>query len=80
MIHSEKEILDWLLAHCEHDRVLYNALTNHQEEPLIRWIGGKWLVAATLARTGCAIFVRIVPHSVTGEPHHYYRIDEHADA
>lgn len=84
MIHSEKEVLDWLLAHCEHDRVLYNALTNHQEEPAITWIAerGRWDVVAIMPLTKRIIDIIIIPNTVTGEPNRYYysRVNEHADA
>jgi hypothetical protein len=80
MIHSEKEVLDWLLAHCEHDRVLYNALTNHQAEPMLFRLADWWLIRATRPRTNRSIDIRVVSNPVTGEPNHYYRATEHADA
>jgi hypothetical protein len=82
MIHSEKEVLDWLLDHCEHDRVLYNALTNHTYEPSIAWMKsmGRWSVLAVTPIKWNMLHVLVVPHSVTGEPHHYYRANEHADS
>ena len=81
MIHSEKEVLDWLLAHCEHDRVLYNALTNHQAEPSIYWNKSvsKWYVLATTHYTKTPMVIAVVPNYVTREPHSYYRVKEEQD-
>jgi hypothetical protein len=82
MVHSEKDVLDWLLAHCQHDRVLYNALTNHSAEPVIDWVKSEnlWFVRAVKPLSGHNIHICVVPHAVTREPYQYYRLGEDADA
>jgi len=86
MIHTNYQVLDWLREHCQHDRVLYNALNNHQHVPMVdydeevSWTKGSkvWRVMATCA-SGKMVLVIVIPHPVTREPHHYYRCEDLAN-
>lgn len=73
----EPDIIGWLMDHCQYDRVLLNALCNHRHRPVCRWNEGssEWAVVAH-SRSDRVYRIVIVPHAVTGEPDHFYRLSD----
>ena len=74
MNRTPQEILDWLLQHCDRDRVFYNALCNHKRKP-VAWhpLGAEhWLVDAE-SKTGKPYRVHVNVNPV-GEPVSWHRL------
>lgn len=74
MIYTDDMIIQWLIDHTPHDRVLRNALMNHRDPPLVMWnrVPGSWSVSA-LSTSGKLYGVDVIPHHITGEPHTFQR-------
>jgi len=77
MIHADYQVLDWLREHCQHDRVLHDALNNHSSGPRSRYdrAGNRWFITAT-SRGGKVYQVAVTLDPVTGDPHQFYRVGE----
>lgn len=72
MNRTPQEIIDWLIEHCDRDRVMRNALCNHDREPGATFYDGGWVVYATSCNGGkYAAFVYTNP---IGEPMSWHRL------
>jgi len=76
MIHSDTQLLEWLRAHTQRDRVIFNALCNLQSVEVTHYAiqPVRWAVDI-VSRRGVKYRVVIVMHPVTGEPERWYRVE-----
>ena len=86
MLHSrEQEILSWLLMRSRRqDRIVYNALNNHQCRPTVNLgtddQGRVMPVVTVTSRSGVEYRVGVYLHPVTGEPHNFGRLENGSTA
>lgn len=75
MNRTPQEIIDWLLQHCDRDRVMYNALCNHQHSPDVHYVADKqaWTVTGTSFQTG-RTYTAVVHTNPIGEPMSWHRL------
>jgi len=79
MIHNLEYLIDWLRMLSQYrDRVIYDALNNHQCNPTIVWgedaDGKKRPVVTATTRSGCILRIGICLHPVSQEPFGFFRI------
>ena len=83
MMHSrEQEVLAWLsMRSRSKDRVVYNALNNHQCRPTVHLGARDSLmpispVVTATSRSGREYRIQVYLHPVTGEPHSFCRLKD----